>query len=164
MIIAVSTKRSKVFPTRLQVEIPTLKFGLFYFDGWIYSHFKRREPSSAWQARLYYITEAVRCFFTAGRDFLSWHWPLLPGPLLKTGFFMIWSKQGSCLGSAPTLVQRQTPFCYFLNEQSGCNQPVCQLLSVKKWSGQNSLKEKYPLSPVSFQRWSLSTLHLQYGI
>lgn len=103
---------------------------------------------------LYYW--AVRCFHSwAG---ISFHdtGRCYPGPLLKTGFFTIWSKQGSCLGSAPTLVQRQTPFCYFLNEPSGCNQPVCQLLSVKKWSGQNSLKGKILLvSSESFQRWSL---------
>ena len=120
---------------------------------------KRAQLCMASMPVLYYW--AVRCFHSwAG---ISFHdsGRCYPGPLFKTGFFTIWRKRHGCLGSAPTLVQRQTPFCYFLNEQSGCNQPVCQLLSVKKCSGQNSLK-KQNSSPVRASRNEVSSiLHLQ---
>lgn len=121
---------------------------------------KRAQLCMASMPVLYYW--AVRCFHSwagisfhdSGRCYL--------GPLFKTGFFTIWRKRRGCLGSAPTLVQRQTPFCYFLNEQSGCNQPVCQLLPVKKCSGQNSLK-KQNSSPVRASRNEVSSiLHLQW--
>lgn len=121
---------------------------------------KRAQLCMASMPVLYYW--AVRCFHSwAG---ISFHdsGRCYPGPLFKTGFFTIWRKRRGCLGSAPTLVQRQTPFCYFLNEQSGCNQPVCQLLPVKKCSGQNSLK-KQNSSPVRASRNEVSSiLHLQW--
>lgn len=108
---------------------------------------------SAWQARLYYITDGF-VVFTAGPGF-PFHdtGRCYPGPLLKTGFFAFEANRAAAWVLTHTCPGR--PLSVAVNEQKLYNQPVCQLLSVKKWSGQNSLKGKILLSPVSFQRWSL---------
>ena len=94
----------------------TLKFGLFHFDGLIYSHFKRREPNSESASALDYVTEQVHCFHSWAR--ISFH----DGGLrhfaspLETGFFMLQSKQGGRRGPAPHL-SRKRPLSFLLSQQ-----------------------------------------------
>ena len=54
----------------LEGERFTLKLGLFYFDGLIYSQFKRREPNSESASTLVLYYWAARCFHSwAGISF-----------------------------------------------------------------------------------------------
>ena len=155
---ALSTKRSKVLLQGYKWK--DLPWSLAFFTLMDEFTATSREESPALHGKhACIILLSGSLFSQLGRDFLSWQWPLLPGSSVQDRVLYDLKRRG-CLGSAPTLVQRQTPFCYFLNEQSGCNQPVCQL-SIKKCSGQNSLK-KQNSSPVRASRNEVSSiLHLQ---
>ena len=133
----------------------SLKFGLFYSDGWIYSHFKRRAPSAERQARLYHITERF-AVFTAGPGF--------PFTTVAAVTLFLCSRQGSLRFEAnrvaawvlhPHLSKDRPLSVPFLTTKAAATSPSANSCPLR--SGQEgTVKKKILLySTESFQKWSL---------